>query len=100
MEIQYNSKTIAIETDSHPQALKVETGYIILIVIFFLVAVIPLGYALAWCCSKTILTDDNGNGINHESTQSLSDELTYEETLDCRKKVLGLFLQIIILVLM
>ncbi|XP_062559177.1 prominin-1 isoform X2 [Armigeres subalbatus] len=79
------------------EALKVESGYICLIAIFFLVSLIPLCYTIAWGCSKT--ADDDINPGPTVDAVIHAEELSLEESLQCRRSFLGLMLQIIILLL-
>ncbi|ETN67695.1 hypothetical protein AND_000415 [Anopheles darlingi] len=79
------------------EALKVESGYICLIAIFFLVSLIPLCYTIAWGCAKE--PDDNLNPGPTVDAIIQAEELSLEETLHCRKSFLGLMLQVIILLL-
>ncbi|XP_058830362.1 prominin-1 isoform X2 [Topomyia yanbarensis] len=79
------------------EALKVESGYICLIAIFFLISLIPLCYTIAWGCSKTAEDDLNSGPTVDAIIQA--EELSLEESLKCRRRVLSLTLQIIILLL-
>ncbi|XP_035784640.1 prominin-1-A-like isoform X2 [Anopheles albimanus] len=79
------------------EALKVESGYICLIAIFFLVSLIPLCYTIAWGCAKE--PEDNLNPGPTVDAIIQAEELSLEETLHCRKSFLGLMLQVIILLL-
>ncbi|XP_062711894.1 prominin-1 isoform X1 [Aedes albopictus] len=79
------------------EALKVESGYICLIAIFFLVSLIPLCYTIAWGCSKTVDEDINPGPTVDAVIQA--EELSLEESLQCRRSCLGLTLQVIILLL-
>ena len=80
------------------EALKVESGYICLIGVFLLVSLIPLGYTIAWGCAKR--SDDDLNPGPTVDAIIQAEELSLEESLNCRKSFLGLFLQIIILLLL
>lgn len=80
------------------QALKVESGYICLIAIFFLISLIPLCYTIAWGCAKE--PDDDLNPGPTVDAIIQAEELSLEESLHCRKSFLGLMLQVVILLLM
>lgn len=80
------------------QALKVESGYICLIAIFFLISLIPLCYTIAWGCSKP--SDDDLNAGPTVDAIIQAEELSLEDSLKCRRGFLSLTLQIIILLLM
>ncbi|XP_052862856.1 prominin-1 [Anopheles cruzii] len=79
------------------EALKVESGYICLIAIFFLISLIPLCYTIAWGCAKE--PDDDLNPGPTVDAIIQAEELSLEESLHCRKSFLGLVLQVIILLL-
>uniref|UniRef100_A0A182M467 Uncharacterized protein n=1 Tax=Anopheles culicifacies TaxID=139723 RepID=A0A182M467_9DIPT len=79
------------------EALKVESGYICLIAIFFLVSLIPLCYTIAWGCAKE--PDDDLNPGPTVDAIIQAEELSLEESLHCRKSFLGLMLQVVILLL-
>ncbi|XP_065083969.1 prominin-1-A isoform X1 [Ochlerotatus camptorhynchus] len=79
------------------EALKVESGYICLIAIFFLISLIPLCYTIAWGCSKSVDEDINAGPTVDAIIQA--EELSLEESLQCRRSFLGLMLQVIILLL-
>ncbi|XP_055627001.1 prominin-1 isoform X2 [Toxorhynchites rutilus septentrionalis] len=79
------------------EALKVESGYICLIAIFFLISLIPFCYTMAWCCSAAVDDDINPGPTVDAIIQA--EELSLEESLKCRKSFLGLVLQVVILLL-
>ncbi|XP_055534148.1 prominin-1 isoform X1 [Wyeomyia smithii] len=79
------------------EALKVESGYICVIAIFFLISLIPLCYTIAWGCSKR--EDDDINAGPTVDAIIQAEELSLEESLKCRRSFLSLSLQIIILLL-
>ncbi|XP_035892122.1 prominin-1-like isoform X1 [Anopheles stephensi] len=79
------------------EALKVESGYICLIAIFFLISLIPLCYTIAWGCAKE--PDDDLNPGPTVDAIIQAEELSLEESLHCRKSFLGLMLQVVILLL-
>ncbi|XP_038112149.1 prominin-1 isoform X1 [Culex quinquefasciatus] len=79
------------------EALKVESGYICLIAIFFLISLIPLCYTIAWGCSKP--SDDDLNAGPTVDAIIQAEELSLEDSLKCRRGFLSLTLQIIILLL-
>ncbi|KFB49997.1 hypothetical protein ZHAS_00018038 [Anopheles sinensis] len=79
------------------EALKVESGYICLIAIFFLISLIPLCYTIAWGCAKE--PDDDLNPGPTVDAIIQAEELSLEESLHCRRSFLWLMLQVIILLL-
>ncbi|XP_053678459.1 prominin-1 [Anopheles nili] len=79
------------------EALKVESGYICLIAIFFLISLIPLCYTIAWGCAKE--PDDDLNPGPTVDAIMQAEELSLEESLHCRKSFLALMLQVVMLLL-
>ncbi|KAG5671584.1 hypothetical protein PVAND_001777 [Polypedilum vanderplanki] len=66
------------------EALKMESGFICLILIIFLLSTFPLGYTISWFCSKNIKM--RGNGVNDFiRSNSLPNDLIFHE--ECREKL-------------
>lgn len=92
------------------QALKVEAGFICLLVVIFLVSVIPLCYTIAWCFSRNVkLKATNGvRDIVQASARVImpSDGLLHiecKEKLDkyhCRKRIYVFILHCFIVISM
>lgn len=85
------------------QALKVESGYICLIVLIFLVSIIPLCYTIVWCFSRNVKL----KAVNGVSDMARPAELVFgdegKEKLDkfhCRKRVLVFILQCLVVLSM
>lgn len=85
------------------QALKVESGYICLIVVIFLISITPLCYTIAWCFSRNVKLKA-ANGVSDMARPA---ELVFQdegkEKLDkfhCRKRVLVFILQCFIVMSM
>ncbi|CRL05775.1 CLUMA_CG018802, isoform A [Clunio marinus] len=85
------------------EALKVESGYICLLVIIFLISLIPFCYTIAWCCSRNIKlkAENDMRDIVHSSAHMVlpSDVRVQEERKEklnkyhCRKRVRVFILQ-------
>jgi phosphotransferase system glucose/maltose/N-acetylglucosamine-specific IIC component len=87
------------------QALKVESGYICLIVVIFLVSIIPFCYTIAWCFSRNVKLKA-ANGVS-DIVPARPGEVFFQdegkERLDkyhCRKRILVFVLQCFIVVSM
>ncbi|XP_063709538.1 prominin-1 isoform X2 [Culicoides brevitarsis] len=80
------------------EALKVESGFICLMVLFFMISLIPLGYIIAWGCAKTNDKEERNNESNdHNGMDNLvPTENTMLTSLECRRKCLVITLQIIL----
>lgn len=91
---------------SPKQALKVESGFICLMVIFLLIALIPICTVLVWCCSSDKSDDilmqmhqtNGGDEIQTNPIMSF-DDTNIDSTFYCRR-VLQFFLQFFSLFLM
>lgn len=86
------------------QALKVESGFICLMAIFLLIALIPFCTVLVWCCSSS-KSDDimmhmrQSNGDGDEMQTNPFDDTNIDSTFYYRR-VLQFFLQFFSLFLM
>lgn len=93
------------------QALKIESGFICLIALFFLVSLIPLSILLAWGCSTTTSTSHTNRsspcrvdssedcGVPPSDSLQALDE-TISNALHCRRRLLQFLVQVVILMLM
>lgn len=99
------------------QALKIESGFICLIAIFFIVSTVPIIFLLIWACSSTTNTPI-GSQVKYEahrlespdtidgrivdatigSLQNIDENIS--SALHCRRRVLQFFVQVCILLLM
>lgn len=87
------------------QALKVESGYICLIVVIFLISIVPLCYTFAWCFSRNAgMKEASGVRDTLQARVALPGELTSQvnakrklDKYHCRKRVLVFVLQCFIL---
>lgn len=93
------------------QALKIESGFICLIALFFVVSLIPLSILLAWGCSKAVppsnLTQSSPCRVDSsedcgvppsDSLQALDE--TISNALHYRRRLLQFLVQVVILLLM
>ncbi|XP_059607998.1 prominin-1-A [Phlebotomus argentipes] len=90
------------------EALKVESGFICLVGLFFLVALIPLTVLLTWSCAgKSSVSQCESRPGSEDITTASSlagssmviDE-SLEDTLNCRRRVLAVVLQFILVALL
>lgn len=89
------------------QALKVESGFICLMAIFLLIALIPICTVLVWCCSSNKSDDimmqmhqTNGDGGDEmQANPIIFDDTNIDSTYYCRR-VLQFFMQFFSLFLM
>lgn len=105
-----NRNWIVFLLSSSLQALKVESGYICLVAVIFLVSVIPFCYTIAWCFSRNVkLKASNGVSdiVQASARVVLPGEVLFQdeckEKLDkyhCRKRVYVFILQCFIVVSM
>lgn len=75
-----------------------ESGFICLMVLFFIISLIPLAYIIAWGCAKTNESEVNNNeSADNNGTDNLVPvENTALASLECRRKCLVVTLQIIL----
>lgn len=81
-----------------PQALKVESGYICLIVVIFLISILPFCYTIAWCFSRNVKLKVVSGNILQMSSRGASEGGASEERENtrkyhCRKRVYVFILQ-------
>lgn len=81
------------------ETLKVESGFIFLVVVFILVALIPFCITLGWLCSNSSCTHKDEFNETPVDTLMTIDE-SWEDEINCTKRGLSFLLQIIILFLM
>lgn len=87
------------------QALKVESGYICLLVVIFLISIIPLCYTIAWCFSRNVKLKA-ANGVSDIVLARPGEAVYHDEgktKLDkyhCRKRILVFVLQCFIVLSM
>lgn len=81
------------------EALKVESGFILLVTVFFLVALVPFCVTLGWLCSNSSCFNNDDFNSTPVDTLMTIDE-SWQDDINCTKRSLQLFLQIIILLLM
>lgn len=76
-----------------------ESGFICLMVLFFIISLIPLAYVIAWGCGKTNESEVNNNesSDNNGTDNLVPVENTALTSLECRRKCLVVTLQIILL---
>ncbi|XP_055705243.1 prominin-1-A isoform X3 [Phlebotomus papatasi] len=97
------------------EALKIESGFICLVGLFFLVGIIPLSILIAWSCAgkSTISQCDSQSGSEDTTTASsmvgttppprsnlMAIDESLEDALNCRKRVLAGVLQFILIALL
>ena len=91
------------------KALKMESGYICLILIIFLISIIPLGYTISWFCSKSIhIKASSVSDIMHTNSQViLPNDIIFHDDyrdkldkLNCRKKICVFILQFLVTICM
>lgn len=89
------------------QALKVESGYICLIVGIFLVSIIPFCYTIAWCFSRNAKISGMSEIVHSNSRVMLPGEVFFQvedkeklEKYHCRKRLYVFILQCLIIVSM
>jgi hypothetical protein len=92
------------------QALKVESGYICLIVIIFLISLIPFVFTIAWCFSRNVkLKATNGVSdiVQASARVVLPEEIILQDEskeklnkYHCRKRVFVFVLQCFVIISM
>lgn len=85
------------------QALKVESGYICLIIALFLISIIPFCYTIAWCFSRNLKMNGVRSVVQTSARIVLPDQVVFEndgkeklQKYNCRKRVYVIFLQCLI----
>lgn len=92
------------------QALKVESGYIILLLVIFLISVVPVCYTIAWCYLRNVKLKANGSVsvvVQANAQGVLPGEILFQGEYKkklykyhCRKRVYVFVLQCLIVVTM
>lgn len=99
--------TTASTTKIFPQALKVESGYICLIVVIFLISILPFCYTIAWCFSRNVklkVVSGRNDILQMSSRAASADDVDGEREnirkYHCRKRVYVFVLQCFVILSM
>ena len=89
------------------QALKVESGYICLIIVIFLISIIPFCYTIAWCFQRNVKMDGLRNIVQTSARIVLPDHVIFQndgkeklKKYNCRKRIYAVSLQGLIILSM
>jgi hypothetical protein len=69
-------------------------------VIFLLISLIPLGYTIAWIVTRKVTNNNGGSATGNLGPNENIVQEANQQNLHCRKKILIVTLQIVILIIM